>query len=91
MIKIFFIENKYVIEYDGEQHFHMISFFDKNEDSFFIRRAHDLIKNKYCFEHNIPIIRIPYDAEYTFEDLKLETTQFLLTPGNEEDYYKRRI
>ena len=86
----FFIENKYIIEYDGEQHFHPNTFFDDTEDSFFIRRSHDLIKNKYCFDNNIPLIRIPYDADYTIDDLKLETTRFLLTPENEEKYYESR-
>ena len=46
------------------------------------------MKNKYCFEHNIPLIRIPYNVKYTEEDLILETTHFLLTPENEENYYK---
>ena len=50
----------------------------------------DLQKNHYCFDNNIPIIRIPYDAEYTIDDLKLETTRFLLTPENEEEYYTSR-
>ena len=86
----FFIEDKYIIEYDGEQHFKKISLFDKDEDSFLIRRAHDLIKNKYCFDNNIPLIRIPYDAKYTIDDLKLETTRFLLTQENEEEYYNSR-
>ena len=31
-----------------------------------ISRENDLLKNKYCFEHNIPLIRIPYNKEYTF-------------------------
>ena len=48
------------------------------------------MKNKYCFKHNIPIIRISYYADYTLEDLKLETTRFLLTPENEEEYYESR-
>ena len=84
----------YLIEFDGSQHF---KYFYKennkgwnNEDTFKITRQNDLLKNKYCFEHNIPLIRIPYDTEYTFEDLKLETTHFLLTPENEKDYYESR-
>ena len=48
------------------------------------------MKNKYCFKHNIPIIRIPYYADYTLEDLKLERTRFLLTPENEGEYYAKR-
>jgi len=72
----------YLIEYDGEGHFFNVSNWDYNKT-----HKHDLIKNKYCFEHNIPLIRIPYNKEYTFEDLKLETTRFLLTPENEQEYY----
>ena len=75
----------YIIEYDGEQHFFQISNWDFQKI-----RKHDLIKNKYCFEHNIPLIRIPYNKKYTFEDLKLETTRFLLTPENEKEYYESR-
>lgn len=85
----FYIENKYIIEYDGEQHFKNIEFFG-GTDGFYIRRAHDLIKDKYCFDNNIPLIRIPYDAKYDLNDLKLETTRFLLTKENEEEYYAKR-
>ena len=82
----FYINNKYLLEYDGNQHFYQISNW-----SFETTRKHDLIKNKYCFDNNIPLIRIPYDAEYTIDDLKLETTKFLLTPKNEKEYYESRI
>lgn len=84
----------YLIEFDGSQHF---KYFYKesykgwnNEDTFKKTRHNDLLKNKYCFEHNIPLIRIPYDEEYSIEDLKLETTRFLLTPENEQAYYESR-
>ena len=79
-------ELSYIIEYDGEQHFS-----DCNPRYNFKKSyEHDLIKNKYCFDNHIPIIRIPYDAEYTIDDLQLETTRFLLTPENEEEYYISR-
>ena len=81
----FYINNSYIIEFDGKQHFKDTHFFNFKKC-----RKHDLIKNKYCFDNNIPLIRIPYDAEYTIDDLKLKTTRFLLTPENEEEYYKRR-
>lgn len=77
----------FIIEYDGIQHFskeHQWS-----SSGFETTRKNDLLKNKYCFEHNIPIIRIPYDQDYDLNDLKLETTRFLLTPKNEQEYYKR--
>jgi len=82
----FYINDKYIVEYDGEQHFKNTKFFD-----FYKCKKHDLIKNKYCFDNNIPLIRIPYDTEYTLDDLKLETTRFLLTPENEKEYYESRM
>lgn len=77
----------YLIEYDGIQHFENGHF----KDTFIKTHKNDLIKNKYCFDNNIPLIRIPYDVEYTIDDLRLETTRFLLTPENEEEYYFKRM
>jgi len=76
----------YIIEFDGVQHFENGHF----KTSYEITHKNDLLKNKYCFEHNIPLIRIPYNEEYTINDLKLETTRFLLTPEKEENYYSIR-
>lgn len=47
------------IEYDGEQHFRSIEYFG-GEDSFQKRQHNDNIKNNYCLEHHINLIRIPY-------------------------------
>jgi hypothetical protein len=90
----FYIENNdknYIIEFDGSQHFKYTNSGWDTREHFEKIRKNDLIKNKYCFDNNIPIIRIPYDVNYTIDDLKLETTRFLLTPENEEEYYKSRI
>ena len=78
----FFVNNKYIIEYDGQQHFQRMSFFD-----FDTCRKHDLFKNKWCFSHNIPIIRIKYNDLYDIEDLLLESSPYVLTPENEKEYY----
>lgn len=75
----------YLIEYDGVQHFEKGHFNNSYEQT----RKNDIIKNKYCFDNNIPLIRIPYNAKYDLNDLKLETTKFLLTPENEAEYYNR--
>ena len=75
----------YIIEYDGVQHFN--NKHQWKEDGLEIIHENDLLKNQYCFEHNIPIIRIPYNQNYTLNDLKIETTKFLLTKENEEIYY----
>lgn len=50
---------KYLIEYDGIQHFKPIEYFG-GEDTFQYLQLCDKIKNNYCLSHNIPIIRIPY-------------------------------
>lgn len=86
----FYINNQYIIEYDGKQHFKYTGTGWDTKEHFERTRKNDLIKNKYCFDNNIPLIRIPYDAEYDLNDLKLETTRFLLTPENEEEYYESR-
>jgi hypothetical protein len=74
----FYINNQYIIEYDGKQHFTT-----KNAgwgESLESIQKRDKIKNQYCFEHNIPIIRIPYTHydNICLEDLIPETSQFLL-------------
>ena len=70
----FYINNKYLIEYDGEQHFNQDSIFDYE-----YTHKHDLIKSNWCKENNIPLIRIPY-THYNYlclEDLLLETSKFI--------------
>ena len=75
----------YLIEYDGQQHFDKKHAWKQN--GFEITRKNDLLKNKYCFNNNIPLIRIPYNKKYELSDLKIETTHFLLTESNEQEYY----
>lgn len=47
------------IEYDGEQHFEIIEYFD-GFNGFVERKIRDTIKNIYCQQNNIKLIRIPY-------------------------------
>ena len=49
------------IEYDGIQHFEPVNYFG-GQKAFKIRQQHDQIKDKYCEENNIPLLRIPYYA-----------------------------
>ena len=84
------LEKGYIIEYDGQQHFFYTGTGWDTQEHYERTHANDLRKNLYCFRNNIPIIRIPYDADYTIDDLKLETTRFLLTPENEKEYYESR-
>ena len=61
---------KYIIEYDGIQHFKSIDYFG-GEQEFNYRKLCDNIKNDYCNQHNISIIRIPYTErnKITIKDL----------------------
>lgn len=75
----FYVDNKYVIEYDGKQHFQEYNWGDENhtiEES----QNRDALKNNYCHQNNIPIIRIPYTHlnDLEIQDLCLETTTFLV-------------
>ena len=80
----FFVKSQYVIEFDGRQHFKPEPFLaaDKNEaeQNFKKLRFNDLYKTVFCLKNNIPIIRIPYKNRdiLNLEDLKLETTKFLI-------------
>ena len=47
-----------LIECDGEQHFNIIKHF--GEKSFKLTQQNDMIKNNYCKENKIQLIRIPY-------------------------------
>ena len=71
----FFVNNQYLIEYDGKQHY-------SNENTVFnydYIHKHDLIKSKWCKDNNIPLIRIPYTHynNLCIEDLLLETSNFI--------------
>lgn len=79
---------KYLIEYDGEQHFKYRNHGWATEDILKNTQRRDHQKNQYCFNHNIPIIRIPYThfKDITIDDLLIETSPFLLTPDKEEQY-----
>ena len=64
----------YLIEFDGEQHFILNGYSGK------FLKENDEIKNNWCKENNIPLIRIPYFhlEKLTIEDLLLETSSFII-------------
>ena len=75
----FYVNNEYIVEFDGEQHFKPIEYFG-GQEYFETCKARDKKKNDYCKENKIPIIRIPYTQleKLSFSDISLETSQFLL-------------
>ncbi len=78
----FYVNHSYLIEYDGETH--DLQYAQKHgwltEESINNQIQRDNIKNQWCKEHNIPLIRIPYThlKDLNIEDLLLETTTYLI-------------
>lgn len=66
-----------VIEYDGEQHYYPIEYFG-GDDGFERRKEHDKIKDDYCHDNDIRLIRIPY---YEKDNLK----EYLVSQLNQNE------
>lgn len=67
----FYVDNRYIIEFDGIQHFQSISGGWNTEQNVKYVQEHDAIKTQWCKDNNIPLIRIPYTklATLTLQDL----------------------
>lgn len=61
------------IEYDGQQHFMPARYYgnnlEKNIELFQQTQMSDKIKNQYCKENNINLLRIPYFMSKNIEDI----------------------
>lgn len=73
----FYVNNNYLIEFDGRQHYEVDNKWTTKE-SLEENQLRDNIKNEWCKKNNIPLIRIPYthSREIQIEDLILETTKY---------------
>lgn len=62
-----------LIEYDGIQHFEPVRFNGMTDErallSFEDCKRHDKIKNQYCINHHIPLLRIRYDEKDNLENI----------------------
>ena len=69
----FYVNNQYLIEYDGLQHFTAKHGGWNTEENVKLTQERDAIKNAWCKENKIPLIRIPYWKydTLTIEDLLL--------------------
>lgn len=76
-------ENKNVIrliEFDGRQHFSASgSGWSGNEEAFKQLQTNDTLKNQYAFDHNIPLVRIPYTERDNITLDLLLGNKYLLT------------
>lgn len=76
----FYINNQYIIEFDGIQHFKASGYGWDTEEHLSFTQEHDKIKTQWCKENNIPLIRIPYTHlnSLCLEDLLLDTSKFVI-------------
>ncbi len=82
-----------IIECDGMQHFKTVEYFG-GKKGFKIRKFHDNIKNSFCRENDIPILRIPYTYDSVVDKQKIESLilDFIKTktvPQEILDYYSQ--
>ena len=69
-----------IIEYDGRQHFIEGSGVFDNPTKFALTQEHDKIKNAYCKQHGINLIRIPFTHydNIILDDLLPDTSNFII-------------
>lgn len=76
----FYVNNQYMIEFDGIGHYQATGGW--NTDKRVVEtQQRDKIKNEWCKENRIPLIRIPYThlKDLCIEDLSLETSKFVVS------------
>lgn len=76
----FYVNNEYLIEYDGSQHYFARDSGWNNKENYEMTRAHDRIKNEWAKQNHIPLIRIPYTRydSLDLQDLLLESSEFIV-------------
>ena len=77
----FYIEynnDKYIIEYNGHQHYEFIPRFHKSEQDFIKQINRDAVVREYCLKNNIYLLEIRYDNS----DIKNTIRQFLKINAN---------
>lgn len=83
----FYVDNSYIIEYDGKQHYTYGHTWNKTIEDLKKIQNRDKFKNEWCHKNNIPIIRIPYThhSKLSLEDLLLSTSTFIIKEKNNNE------
>lgn len=76
----FYINNQYLLEFDGSHHYKYSNRQWNTKENFLKVKQHDLYKNDWCKNNNIPLIRIPYThlKNICLDDLLLDKSEFLI-------------
>lgn len=66
------LENiKYLIEFNGKQHYNFYKWFHKTEDEYRLNQYRDKLKMEYCIKNNIPLHIIKYNQNIETELSKI--------------------
>lgn len=90
----FYVQNKILIEYDGQDHFYSIDRSGRGvewaDSQYLVRTQNDKIKNQYCIDNNIPLIRIPY---WEFNNIELILSSVLMHFNliEKDDSYREQL
>lgn len=81
---------KYLVEYDGSQHNKPSNWYHSNEEKYsvFIQtQIRDWLKDKYCIENNIPLIRYPSNSSKNKSFERISRDGYIV--GVSQDYHKK--
>lgn len=76
-----------LIEFDGKQHFEKSKISWNDPEHFVKLHNHDLFKNQWAWENNIPIKRIPYSERDKLNINRILSDEFLITPMTHSWWY----
>lgn len=76
----FYVNNQYFIEFDGEQHYKANNRWWNTTELVEQYKIRDTIKNNWCKNNNIPLIRIPYKILHSlkYDDINIESSKYLV-------------
>lgn len=88
----FYIKNDtpFLLEFDGTQHEDPNSGFGKVNNNFLYIRNHDLFKNQWAWDNNIPMKRIPYQYRDSLTIDDIMSDRFLITPTQNPKWYPKK-
>lgn len=75
----FYVESEFIVEFDGEQHEKPVKLWG-GVDEYEKMKHRDNIKNEWCINNKIPLVRIPYSARknLNINDIMPKSSKYLL-------------
>lgn len=83
----FYINNSFLLEFDGDQHSKYKKSGWVTKDNYIKIHNHDLYKNQWAKENNIPIKRIPYKERDNLTLERIMSDEFLIVPETHPQWY----